>query len=445
MASQTIFQARQRIAFVQYGNFYADAERLSGGGPENYFAQRYTVDFVERLTQTQAGILVVNVETGAYERSLSSGVHCVGLPGDGFSAADRDQIWRILQSWGPTTVVVRAPLRWLIADCIKADWRVLPVLADSFRDSSWRKRVSHWRLARLLNHPSIEFVANHLVPSCQDLVRLGVDPARVIPWDLPSDLKPTDNPAKTGVRSPGAVSVMFVGAVNELKGVGDVIKAVAHLHRSNIKVTATIAGRGDIERYRASAASLGVADRINFTGQIPHHRVVPLMREHDVIVIPSHHKCPEGLPFTIYEALTSRSPLVISDHPMFLKRLQDGRSALVFPESKPNALADCLRRLIDDNKLYARLSRNSADAWQRLRVPVLWGDLLERWLAGGAENIRWLKSYCLSEYDYDRVDGGAIPIDPDFIQDGIDSRDMLIDGLDSAHGDPALTVRATQA
>jgi glycosyltransferase involved in cell wall biosynthesis len=443
MASATPTKARQRIAFVQYGDFLIDAERLGGGGPETYLAQRYSVEYVERLTQSHAGVLVVSLKTGPYQKSLPSGVHCIGMPNDLLSSADLRQLREFLKTWGPTTVVVRTPLRQLIADCLKANWRVFPILADSFRDASWRKTLSNWRLARLLNHPSIEFVANHQVPACQDLVRLGVDPAKVVPWDFPCELKPTDNPAKTGVRSAGQISVMYVGSVNENKGVGDFIKAVAQLNRSNTKVSATIVGQGDLDYFRGSAARLGVADRINFTGLIPHTQVVPMMQEHDVVVIPSRHKCPEGLPFTIYEALASRSPLVISDHPMFVKRLEDGRSALVFPQSDSTALADCLRRLIDNTELYARLSRNSADAWQRLRIPVLWGDLLDRWLAGGSENTRWLQSHSLTQYDYDGVRGGPNTSDAKNHPDETESVDALIDELDPGTRESALTGRPT--
>ena len=40
------------------------------------------------------------------------------------------------------------------------------------------------------------------------------------------------------------------------------------------------------------------------------------MSAHDIVIVPSRHDYPEGLPMTIYEALAMRTPLVVSDHPM---------------------------------------------------------------------------------------------------------------------------------
>ena len=261
-------------------------------------------------------------------------------------------------------------------------------------------RLSNLRLVRVLNRPEIKVIGNHQVPASRDLVRIGVDPAKVVPWDWPSNEQPSDNLAKSGMRSTGLLSVMYAGSVSEAKGVGDLIEAVAHLRRSNTNVRATIAGPGEVEHFRHRAALLGVADRLNFTGLVPHAAVVRMMKDHDVVVVPSRHAFPEGLPMTIYDALTSRSPLLVSDHPMFLRRIEEGRSALVFPEANSLALADGLRRLVDDNELYARLSRSSVETWDRLRIPVLWGELLERGLSGRPEDYHWLLSHSLASYNY---------------------------------------------
>jgi glycosyltransferase involved in cell wall biosynthesis len=296
--------------------------------------------------------------------------------------------------------VARTPSIPLFSHCLEAKWRLLPNLADSFLGRGLRDRFSNWRLARLLNRPEIEVVSNHQVPACRNLARLGVDPAKIVPWDWPRTSKPADHPIKTGVGSAGQISVMYAGAVSESKGVGDLIHAIARLDQSKIQAKATIAGQGEIEHFRDLAARLGVADRIHFTGVISHTQVVALMHEHDVVVVPSRHSYPEGLPMTIFDALASRSPLVVSDHPMFVGPLEEGHSALVFPGEDSKALANCLDRLLNDRDLYSRLSENSEAVWLRLRIPVLWGDLVKRWLAGGREDIEWLRSYSLAQYAY---------------------------------------------
>jgi len=108
-------------------------------------------------------------------------------------------------------------------------------------------------------------------------------------------------------------------------------------------------------------------------------------------VVPSRHSYPEGLPLTIYDSYSSRSPLIASDHPMFRGRVEDGFAALVFEASSPESLAARAEQAIRDPGLYARLSRNSEAAWARLQLPVRWGDLLREWIAG-PEAVRALLS-----------------------------------------------------
>jgi glycosyltransferase involved in cell wall biosynthesis len=120
------------------------------------------------------------------------------------------------------------------------------------------------------------------------------------------------------------------------------------------------------------------------------------MREADVVVIPSRHEYPEGLPLTIYEALAARTPIIASDHPMFLGPLTHEQSAVIFPGANADALASAIRRLADDATLYAKLSANSKQAWQALQLPVSFGDLLEKWLSEGPGDRDWLWEHRLS-------------------------------------------------
>jgi glycosyltransferase involved in cell wall biosynthesis len=126
------------------------------------------------------------------------------------------------------------------------------------------------------------------------------------------------------------------------------------------------------------------------------------MRDADAVVIPSRHEYPEDLPLTIYEALAARTPIIASDHPMFLGALIDEESALIFPETNVVSLASAIARLSTDHSLYRRLSANSEQAWQALQLHVTWGDLVERWLADTPEDRHWLYDRRLVSGLYDQ-------------------------------------------
>lgn len=177
------------------------------------------------------------------------------------------------------------------------------------------------------------------------------------------------------------------------KGVGDLIQAVGHLKEKGIKPQLQIAGGGDLAPFQRQVAELGLASQVAFLGVVAHSRVSELMRESSIVVVPSWHQYGEGLPLTIYEAFCARTPVIGSDHPMFLGNLLHGENALVFRERDAASLAENIERLLTDADLYEKLSQSSAEAWQRLQIPVKWGDLIRRWMVSTPENADWFQSY----------------------------------------------------
>jgi glycosyltransferase involved in cell wall biosynthesis len=210
--------------------------------------------------------------------------------------------------------------------------------------------------------------------------------------------------APKGLRT-GSCDIIYVGQLAEAKGLGDVLRGLRELRLQGVPARLSIVGGGDAERFRAQAAELHLADDVRFEGRIPHGRVIESMREHDVVVVPSRHEYPEGLPMTIYDALASRTPLVLSDHPMFTQRIVEGEGCLYFPAGSAEGLARRILELVGDAALYRKLSENAASVWESLRCPVIWGDLVSRWLSDTPEDRRWLEKRSLAAWE----DSGANP------------------------------------
>lgn len=82
---------------------------------------------------------------------------------------------------------------------------------------------------------------------------------------------------------------------------------------------------------------------------------------------------------TLYEALSSRTPIVASDHPMYAPHLRRHGAAEVYAAANPAALAEAVSALMTDADRYATMSRASSGAWEALQLPVTWGDLLHDW------------------------------------------------------------------
>jgi glycosyltransferase involved in cell wall biosynthesis len=271
-------------------------------------------------------------------------------------------------------------------------------LATSFPGGGLRVKYNEWRTARALNHRRIEWIGNHNRNSSFALKRIGVDPRKIIPWDWPADVTPRDYAEKQRAGRP--LRAFYAGRIQETKGIGDVVRAIALLVKDGIDISLTAAGAGDIAAYTELAASMGVAERVRFPGLIPHEQVVAEMHRHDFVLVPSQHAYPEGLPLTIYDAYCSRTPLVASDHPMFRGQVIDEKTALVFRGGDSRHMANALKRLVTDEVLYARLSKDSLASWEALQIPVKWGDLLQRWLENTVAGGKWLAEHTIASGRY---------------------------------------------
>ena len=372
-------RVRHRILVVQYAGDYAEAwQRLANGGSETYFAQRHSVDAIARLAAIGHQVAVVVAMTdSAYERPMVPGLEAVGLGFDSHDKRMEAAVLQYAQRFRPTHLLLRTPMTQVLHWAVRRKIDVLVTLADSF-GTGFRSWARHRWLVWLLNRLEVTWVANHGVTSSRSLVRLGVSANKVVPWDWPHVNRPDQMTPKTLPVRDGAWRAIFVGAVSEAKGVGDALRAIALLKAQGVAVSLDVVGAGD--DFTEFASSLGIVDQVRFLGRLPNSAVIAAMRAADGVLVPSRKEYPEGFPLTIYEALSSRTPLVVSDHPMFVEKLRADVSAVIFEAGDAVGLATAVRRLFETPDLYASLSINAAAAWRDLQVPTEWSELVEAWL-----------------------------------------------------------------
>jgi glycosyltransferase involved in cell wall biosynthesis len=369
---------KRHIVFLQWGDYEFAVNRFARGEGETYAAQRYSVEFVQSLTR-DAKVTVACIPLAVSEGVASNGVHTLGLgfPRRLFAL----HLVRELERLAPTDLILCSPDLVAIGWALMRGVRLLPVFADSFDAADKMYRFKHRLLAGLLSHPSIEVVSNHNVPAALSLSSIGVEAEKIVPWDWPAQRTPYQFEPKPAPASEAPMRMIFVGAVTESKGIGDVIRAVSLLKRSGIASKLSIAGKGDaLDAMRALAQSEGVASDVAFLGSVPNAEIVPAMRAHDLVVVPSRSEYSEGLPMTLYEGLCSRTPLLVSDHPMFARFFRHNQQALVFRGGDPHDLVARIREIRGAPADYERLSRQAAATWEGIQVPTKFGDLITRWL-----------------------------------------------------------------
>jgi len=393
----------RRVLMVQFAGDYREAAlRLGAGGEETYAAQRYSVESVAQIAGlVQELAVLVCITDRAYDERLENGVRAIGA---GFQdKIPAGKLVSMIDAHRPTDLILCTPVREVLHWAVRRRVRTLALFADSFRAGNVRARYRNRRLANALNHAVIEWVANHNVNACRSLEGIGVNRDKIVPWDWAPSVTPEQYQAKFLYSEQETFILFYAGSLSEDKGVGDLLRAVSELKRRGVSVSVQLAGPGETARFKVLAVKLGIADRTFFLGVLPNNAVVELMREADAVVVPSRHRSPEGLPMTIYEAFSSRTPILASDHPMFRGKLTDGLNALTFRAGDADDLAAKAQLLFSDSELYGRLSEESRESWRRLQIPVKFRELIERWVRDSEEDRGWIRSYALVSGIYEQV------------------------------------------
>lgn len=388
----------RRIFVIQKAGDFREAHRrkVSGEG-DQYYGHSYVLDELERLGATFGEVAILCCTTREhYTERLSENLVAIGAGAD--PKTEQKLILEMVAAWRPSHLVVNGPMRFVLEWGLSARCELMCILADSFNGGPLHRLFRYRPLARLLNRQKVTLVANHGLNASRSLADIGVDPAKIVPWDWHYRRSPEDSPVRS-LPSDSRAGLLYVGTLQENKGIGDLIKAVALLRKAGGVPHLTVVGSGSGSRFQDMAAALGLQADITFAGIVPNERVIELMKANAAVVVPSRHIYPEGFPLTLYEALCTRTPIVASDHPMFRGHLVHGQTALIFRAGAPEQLAIRIRELFADPALYGSLSANAASAWASLQNPVKWGELIERWLQRSQADRDWLEANSLAAID----------------------------------------------
>jgi UDP-glucose:(heptosyl)LPS alpha-1,3-glucosyltransferase len=156
---------------------------------------------------------------------------------------------------------------------------------------------------------------------------------------------------------------VFVGSEWERKGLAMLIEALAQAPGWDL----VVAGDGDRQRYRALAASHGVADAVHWLGVTPD--VAPVYELADAFVLPT---CYETFSLVTFEAAASGLPLLATPVSGVSELIENGENGYLIAR-EPREIAERLRQLAADPALRAQLgaaARRSAleFSWEEMVV-----------------------------------------------------------------------------
>jgi glycosyltransferase involved in cell wall biosynthesis len=210
------------------------------------------------------------------------------------------------------------------------------------REKGWQLCRDSFRLAdlNLLVSRSLEpILRSHAEPAgrCEVLLR-GVDRKKFFPAS-----KPVEKPR-----------VLFVGRVEEDKGVFDLLAAWAQVRGTVRDAFLTVAGPDRTGgRFLTTAGRFGVQDSIRLLGPVSHSTIPELMRNSRILCLPSHK---EGTPNCLTEALSCGLPVVATRVGGIPDVVEHQRHGLLVDRGDVEGLAEALVTLLSDQARYSSQS-----------------------------------------------------------------------------------------
>ena len=208
----------------------------------------------------------------------------------------------------------------------------------------------------------------------------GVDTSRFYP--IPQD------EAKEFVGVPCEQNMLlFVGRVEPLKGIDTLLEAVALLKQQGVLdrhplCVAVIGGEPDADPERMSEemgrlktlrSTLGIDDVVTFLGKRDQDTLQYYYSAALAVVVPSHY---ESFGLVALEAMACGRPVVASETGGLAFLVRDNETGFHVPAGDAPALADRLRRLVEDEVLRTRLGRQASEYARSYSWPLIADQIL---------------------------------------------------------------------
>ncbi|RMD58166.1 glycosyltransferase family 1 protein, partial [Candidatus Woesearchaeota archaeon] len=149
-------------------------------------------------------------------------------------------------------------------------------------------------------------------------------------------------PAKS---KPEELKILMIARMVPYKRYYDFIEALSELKKRKISFTASIRGDGPIEKkIRKLVKEKELEGKVKFLPKVPHNKMPNLMREHNVLVLPSYN---EAIGMVVPEAMACGLATIVSDTCGATTYIDDGKNGMIFETFNTQQLADKIEKLSD--------------------------------------------------------------------------------------------------
>jgi len=237
--------------------------------------------------------------------------------------------------------------------------------------------------ARIRLEPAIGRSATAVVATnsaeVADLASLGVHRSsiRVVPWGVDTELFTPEGPV---AKRNGRPRLVTAADLTERKPLETLLRALTRVPGAELLVVggpdqAELATDDNYVKLAKFAATMGITDRVIFTGKVEYAAMPPLLRSADLVVSTCQYE-PSGT--ASLQAMACGTPVIAPPVGGHMDAVVDGTTGIIVPPDRPALLAQKIRQLLSHPMLIEAYGVAAVD---RVRSRYSWDRIAGETLA----------------------------------------------------------------
>ena len=152
--------------------------------------------------------------------------------------------------------------------------------------------------------------------------------------------------------------ILFLGAINPMKGCLDMVDVICDLKKTCPKVKMIVAGDGDIEAVKVKAREKGVFENLIFPGWVRGKEKDELLKKSDIFFLPSYT---EGMPMSVLDAMGYGLPIISTDVGGIPKLVKEGSNGRLYAPGDVAGMATGIKELLENGEQRVSFGRKSRE------------------------------------------------------------------------------------
>jgi glycosyltransferase involved in cell wall biosynthesis len=255
--------------------------------------------------------------------------------------------------------------------------------AAGFGDQPGAVKADGASAARIRLEPAIGRSATAVVATnsaeVSDLASLGVHRSsiRIVPWGVDTDLFTPEGPV---AKRNGRPRLLTATDLTQRKPLETLLRALTKVPDAELLVVggpaeAELSKDDNYVKLAKFAATLGITDRVIFTGKVEYADMPPLLRSADLVISTCQYE-PSGT--TSLQAMACGTPVIAPPVGGHMDAVVDGTTGIIIPPDRPALMAQRIRQLLAHPMLIEAYGVAAVD---RVRSRYSWARIAGETLA----------------------------------------------------------------